>query len=134
MNQEEQEQSQEARHPIEMERSFHRQDYANGKLTLVFTDAAHLADSWNYADKIGKSVEFERAVMRLIRTNLGRCMPQNEWQNGDTKYEARSGRESVVTISPDSHTAPSFFWQEDNKGMVGGLIFHSYSGEWGIHT
>lgn len=134
MNQEENEQSKPAHHPIEMERQFHREDYNNGKLTIVFTDAAHLADSWNYAEKIGKGVEFEQAVMRLIRTCLGRCLPEKENSWGDANYPARKGRESTVTISPDSYSAPSFLWQEDNKGMVGGLIYHSYAGNWGIHT
>jgi hypothetical protein len=139
MNQEENEQSKFVHHPIEMERQFHRQDYANGKLIIEFTDTGHLADSWNYAEKIGKGVEFERAVMRLIRTNLGRCLSKKEWTwklgtEEQIVHPAREGRESIITISPDSFTAPSFFWQENNKGMVGGLIYHSYSGEWGIHT
>ena len=139
MNQEEHEQSKPALHPIAMERQFHRNDYKNGEFTIVFSDAAHFVDSWNYADNIGKGVEFERAVMRLIRTCVGRTLPQKAWTmslgtEAQVTYPATEGKESKLVISPDSHTAPSFFWSEEPKGMVGGLIFHSYSGIWGIHT
>jgi hypothetical protein len=134
MNQEENEQSKPVPHPVEMERQFHRQDYKNGEFTIVFRDAAHLVDSWNYADKIGKGAEFERALMRLLRTNVGRCLPRKCSEYEGNVIPATEGKESKLVISPDSHTAPSFFWCEEPRGMVGGLIFHSYSGEWGIHT
>jgi len=109
--------------PLKMQRQFHRSDYENGQLEVVFTNAGHLADSWNYANLIGKSVEFERGMMSLLRIALGRAVP-----HADMK-----GRSCKITISPDFYNVPSFLWQEE-KGMIGGLIFHSHSQEWGIHT
>jgi hypothetical protein len=117
-----------------MERPFHREDYQNGRLTICFTDAAHLTDSWNFARKHGRGADFALAMMQLISVALGATLPQREcvWPDGDVS-PAKPGTDHKITISPDSHTAPSFLWQEE-KGMVGGLIWHHRSGDWSIHT
>lgn len=120
--------------PFKMERFFHRADYQNGRLTVTFTDAAHLADAWNFARKIGKAVEFEQALIRLISVALGAAVPQREGEGPDgATYKAQPGRDHTITIGPDSHDEPSFSWHEE-KGMVGGLIWHHRSGDWSIHT
>lgn len=120
--------------PFKMERFFQRADYKDGKLTVVFENAGHLADAWNFAEKHKKGIEFERALMRLIRVALGGALARKEstWHDG-TKFEATPGREHKITIYPDSYNEPSFGWNEE-KGMVGGLIWHHRSGDWSIHT
>jgi hypothetical protein len=126
--------------PGTMERPLHRTDYKNGQLTVVFTDAAHLADAWNFADKHGKTQEFEQGVMRLIRMALGGAVPSRAFQHESYReegvmiqYPAQPGQEAKITISPDNHRTPSFLFQE-TPGLVGGLIFHSYDASWSIHT
>jgi hypothetical protein len=126
--------------PGTMDRPLHRADYANGQLTVVFTDAAHLADSWNFADRHGKTAEFEQALMRLVRMGLGSAVPQRAFRHpnyvtgeGMIDYPAQPGQEVKITLQPDSHAAPSFLFQE-TLGLVGGLIFHSYDATWAIHT
>jgi hypothetical protein len=126
--------------PGTMDRPLHRTDYANGQLTIVFSDAAHLADSWAFAGKYGKIPEFERAIMRLIRMALGAAVPSQAGQypnyktgEGVIEYPAQPGQEVKLTIHPDSTKTPSFLWQEQ-PGLTGGLIFHSYDASWTIHT
>jgi hypothetical protein len=126
--------------PDTMERALHRADYANGQLTVVFTDAAHLADSWNFADRHGKTQEFEHALMRLVRMALGSAVPQRAFRHpnyvtgeGMIDYPAQPGQEVKITLQPDRQRTPSFLFQE-TPGMVGGLIFRSYDGSWSIHT
>jgi hypothetical protein len=107
--------------PFKMERFFYR-------------DAGHLADAWNFAHQCNKSAEFNKAMMGLIRMALGAAIPRKEstWPDG-THFDASPGREAKITIYPDSHSEPSFGWHEE-KGLVGGLIWHHRSGEWSIHT
>jgi hypothetical protein len=120
--------------PFKMERFYHRVDYKNGELTVVFRDAAHLVDAWNFAVEHNKEAEFNRAIMKLVRLALGATLPQREstWPDG-THFDAHEGINHKITIHPDSHEEPSFLWQEE-KGMVGGLIWHQHSGDWSIHT
>jgi hypothetical protein len=126
--------------PGTMDRPLHRTDYDNGQLTIVFTDAAHLADAWTFAYKHGKSDEFEHAIMRLIRSALGNAAPSREFSHqsyrageGMIVYPAQPGQEVKLTIQPDSTHTPSFLFRE-TPGLVGGLIFHSYDASWTIHT
>lgn len=123
-----------------MERFLDRADYKNGQLTIVFTDAAHLADSWKFADLHGKSAEFERGIMRLVRMALGTAAPSRAFEHqsyrseeGIISYPAEPGRDVKITLHPDSQRTPSFLFQE-TPGMMGGLIFHSYDASWSIHT
>jgi hypothetical protein len=120
--------------PFKMKRFFHRDDYKNGTLTITFTDAAHLADAWNFAEQNGQKAEFEKAIMRLFRVALGAAIPQPASETyGGQAHDAAPGRDSKITIAPDSHNKPSFFWSEE-KGMVGGLLWHPSDGTWSIHT
>lgn len=126
--------------PGTMERPLDRTDYKNGQLTVIFTDAAHLADAWNFADKHKKSAEFEQGIMRLVRMALGNAIPSRASQypnyktgEGMLEIPAEPGRDVKITISPDGHKVPSFLFQEQ-PGLVGGLIFHSYDATWSIHT
>jgi hypothetical protein len=120
--------------PFKMERFFHRDDYKDGKLTIIFENAGHLADTWYFAQNCNKSAEFNKALMGLIRMALGSAVPQKEstWPDG-THFDATPGRDHKIHIYPDSLNEPSFYWQE-KPGMVGGLIWHHTSGEWSIHT
>jgi hypothetical protein len=119
--------------PFKMERPFHRIDYNNGKLTIHFEDAAHLANAWTFAEKHKKGVDFERAMMKLIRVALGGAIPRRSTNQDEPDAWDYAGRERKITIYPDSLSEPSFGWHEE-KGMVGGLIWHHRSGDWSIHT
>jgi hypothetical protein len=116
-----------------METLLHRADYQNGKLTIEFSDAAHLGNAWIWADGENLTTEFERAIMHLIRVALGRCVPRTEFVYEGNTHAAEPGKECKLSISSDYINQPSFIWFEEG-GMHGGLIYHSHTKTWGIHT
>lgn len=119
--------------PTHMPRHFHRADYKNGQLTVVFTDVAHIVDSMNFAANHGHGAAFENALMSLVTMALGAAVPRGKFTYPDgTVREAAPGNECKITISPDSFDRPSLAWFEE-PGMTGGMIWHG-EGEWRIHT
>lgn len=120
-------------YPGYMDRPLRREDGQNGSLIIQFVDAAHLADTWNFARKHDLEQEFEKRLLQLISVALGGAVPYTRTEMNDQVFEGRPGQDSKITIFPDGRKEPSFFWEEE-KGMHGGLIFHRYGGTWGIHT
>jgi hypothetical protein len=123
--------------------------YDNGEVTVHFTNAAHLVDTYNYAREIGMEAAFCFHIMRLVMMAAGSAIPKNrfvwhEGQEDEQVYPAQEGRKIAMTISPDGFNDPGFGWCEfipEQPGkavwknlMNGGLIFHYSSADWSIHT
>lgn len=100
-------------------------------ITVRISNPAHFTDALQFAAKEGKSVQFMAKLMEVVSL---------------FRHEAIGVKPETVTVTltPDSRVAPSFLFHgyvvEDKPGakpksiMHGGLIYHSSSGDWSIHT
>jgi hypothetical protein len=63
-----------ARSVLKTKLSVRKKKHTKLKLIIEFIDAVDLLDSWKYAEQIGLGVEFERAIIKLIRMSLSQIV------------------------------------------------------------